>query len=62
MFSDGLKTNKLPAVEKPDSACSRLLYGRNIHRPFTEFLIPNLPLNVISAYTGMTTRKSFIKQ
>ena len=62
MFSDGLNTNKLPAVEKSDSAYSRLWYGRDIHRPFTEFLIPNLPLNVISAYTGITAWKSFIKQ
>lgn len=62
MFSDGLNTNKLPTVEKSDSACRRLWYGRDIHRPFTEFLIPNLPLNVIPAYTGITAWKSFIKQ
>lgn len=31
MFSDGLYTNKLPAVEKSDSACSRLWYGREMY-------------------------------
>lgn len=62
MFSDGLNTNKLPAVEKSDSACRRLWYGREMYIAHSLNCDAELPLNVIPAYTGMTAWKSFIKQ
>ena len=60
MFSDGLNTNELPAVEKSDSACNRFcLQMGDVYRPFTEFLIPNLLLNVIPAQAGKSVPRVF---